>query len=298
MIYEHNLSPGIFKLGPIEPRWYALMYILGFIVVYFMVSKHPKFQALGKTKDDAMDLLTYGFIGVLAGGRIGYILFYNLSYYLQNPAKILVIWEGGMSFHGGLLGTIVGIMLFARSRKIPLLTMLDIVALPAPWGLFFGRMGNFINGELWGKPTDGTWGVRFQEFIPGTSQTQLGPPRHPTQLYEAALEGLLLFALMFLATHLGKRLKPGSVGALFLLGYGLARFTVEFNRLPDAHIGYVYAGWMTMGHVLTLPMIVGGLIMLAFVNRKSAPDFAASLPAAQADSVSDSTPDTPSEAQA
>ncbi len=284
MIYDHNLSPGIFKLGPLEPRWYALMYILGFVVVYFMVSKHPKFKTLGKTKDDAMDLLTYGFIGVLAGGRLGYVLFYNLSYYLQNPQKILVIWEGGMSFHGGLIGTIIGIILFARNRKIPMLTMLDIVALPAPWGLFFGRMGNFINGELWGKPTDGSWGVRFKEPVANSNVLEYGPPRHPTQLYEAALEGLLLFVIVWLATYYGRKLKPGSVGALFLLGYGMARFTIEFNRLPDAHIGYIYGGWMTMGHMLTLPMILGGLLMLAVVNRKSAPSFEESLPAVSASS--------------
>lgn len=267
------------QLGPLQPRWYAMMYILGFIFAYLIISKHPKFLAFGKTKDDAMDLLTYGFVGVLAGGRLGYILFYNLSFYLSNPLKIVYVWEGGMSFHGGLIGSILAIALYAKHKKIPTWSMFDIVALPTPLGLFFGRMGNFINGELWGKPTDGTWGVRFQEPIANspTLQTALGVPRHPTQLYEAAGEGLLLFLILFLASRFGKNLKPGSIGGLFLFGYGCARFAVEFNRLPDGQLGYLYGGWLTMGHTLSLPMIIGGLMILLWANRASAPSFEASL---------------------
>lgn len=284
MIYEDNLPHAIFsigpfnlgghQIGPLEPRWYALMYILGFVCLYFIVSKHPRFRELGKTKDDAMDFLTYGFVGVLAGGRLGYILFYNLQWYLAHPGDIIKIWTGGMSFHGGLIGSIVAILLYARNRKIPTLTMLDIVALPTPLGLGFGRIGNFINGELWGKPTNGTWGVKFQEPVPGSTQTVLGPPRHPTQLYEAFLEGVILFSLLWFMTYKSK-LKPGSIGGLFLAGYGCARFLVEFCRLPDAQIGYLYGGWLTMGHVLSLPMIIGGLIMVAWANRSGAPSYEA-----------------------
>lgn len=284
MIYTHNLDPAIFKLGQLQPRWYAVMYILGFIFAYLIISRHPKFKALGKTKDDAMDLLTYGFVGVLAGGRLGYVLFYNLQQYLANPLEILKIWSGGMSFHGGLIGSILAIAFYARKKKIPILTMFDIAALPTPIGLFFGRLGNFINGELWGKPTDGSWGVRFKDVYKdpqgnplvdaqGNFAPQHGVPRHPTQLYEAALEGLLLFFILWLATHFGKKLKPGSVGALFLLGYGCARFAVEFNRLPDSQLGYLYGGWLTMGHLLSAPMILGGLIMLLVVNRPGAKAF-------------------------
>lgn len=284
MIYEHNLPAAIFSLGPfqiagkqigpIEPRWYALMYIFGFICTYFIVSNHPRFKALGKTKDDAMDFLTYGFVGVLAGGRLGYILFYNLGYYLSHPAEIIKIWTGGMSFHGGLIGSIVAVALFARHKKIPVLRMFDIAALPTPLGLMFGRLGNFINGELWGKPTGGNWGVKFHEPVPGTNPPMeaYGPLRHPTQLYEAALEGVLLFGLLWFLTY-KTRLKPGSIGAIFLFGYGCARFSVEFCRLPDAHIGYLFnTGWLTEGHMLSAPMILAGLIMLAWVNRKGAPD--------------------------
>ncbi|MGV3522788.1 MAG: prolipoprotein diacylglyceryl transferase [Candidatus Sericytochromatia bacterium] len=289
MTYQHNLDPAIFKLGAIQPRWYALMYIVAFAVAYFMIARHPKFKGRGFTQDDAMDLLTYGFVGVLAGGRIGYILFYNLSYYLQNPLKLLAIWEGGMSFHGGLIGSILAIMLYARKKHIPMGTLFDIVALPVPLGLFFGRLGNFINGELWGKPTDQTWGVAFQE-LQADGTLAYGPLRHPTQLYEAALEGLLLFGVLWLATRFGKKLKAGSIGALFLMGYGLARFAVEFNRLPDGHIGYLYGDWLTMGHVLSLPMIVGGLAMLIGVNVMGKAESVGDLPAPAAPAVRNTSP--------
>lgn len=273
LIYDHNLQSAIFQLGPLQPRWYALMYILGFIALYFVALKHPRFIAHGLNKDDAMDLLTYGFVGVLAGGRLGYILFYNLSYYLQNPHKVLFIWEGGMAFHGGLIGSIVALILYARHKKLPVLTTFDIVALATPLGLMFGRIGNFINGELWGRPTDGSWGVRFMEYQADGSWSY-GPLRHPTQIYQALLEGLLLFVLLLLVTRLMNKqqsLKPGSIGALFLLGYGCARFTVEFWRIPDTQLGYLFGtDWLTMGHILSSPMILGGILMLAVVNLRAA----------------------------
>ncbi len=282
-VFEYPyLNPPVFQLGPIAPRWYALMYIIGFVFTYFIISKHPAYTRRGLTKDDAMDYLTYGFVGVIAGGRLGYVLFYNFGVYLKNPLSILAVWQGGMSFHGGLLGVIIATLIYSRRKKIPLLTMLDIVALPTPIGLFFGRIGNFINGELWGKPTDGSWGVKFveaQRRLSIDDPTQLekifGPPRHPTQLYEAGLEGLALLLVLWLATRLtyrSQKLKPGSIGALFLMGYGAARFAVEFWRIPDQHIGYLWGtDWLTMGHVLSTPMIIGGLLMLIVANMIKGP---------------------------
>lgn len=310
LIYDHNLQSAIFKLGPLQPRWYAMMYILGFVALYFVAVKHPRFKAHGLNKDDAMDLLTYGFVGVLAGGRLGYILFYNLSYYLQHPLKIFFIWEGGMAFHGGLIGSIVALIVYARHKKLPVLTTFDIVALATPLGLMFGRIGNFINGELWGRPTDGSWGVRFRE-LQADGSWGYGPLRHPTQIYEALLEGLLLFLLLLAATRWGQRLKPGSIGALFLTGYGCGRFTVEFWRIPDAQIGYLLGtDWLTMGHVLSSPMILGGLLMLLVVSLRPvaaetmpseatpAPDATAGPVAesAAAPEASDAEPPPPSEA--
>lgn len=274
LIYEHHLDPSIFHLGPLQPRWYALMYIVGFIFAYNIIVRHPKFVGRGFNKEDAMDVMTYGFFGVILGGRLGYVLLYNLPYYLQHPTKIIAVWEGGMAFHGALIGCILAAILYARKKKIPVLTFFDIIALPTPLGLMFGRLGNFINGELWGKPTDGSWGVRFKEYT-ATGQMHYGPLRHPTQLYEAGLEGLTLFLVLFLATRYGKKLKDGSIGALFLMGYGCARFTVEFWRIPDPQIGYLYGGWLTQGQVLSTPMILGGLIMLLLVNfwpRKAVPE--------------------------
>jgi phosphatidylglycerol:prolipoprotein diacylglycerol transferase len=263
-IYTHDLNPVILQLGPLQPRWYALMYLLGFAASYLMISRNPKFiAAMGaqNPKDEAMDFLTYAFFGVILGGRLGYVLFYNLPMYLKRPWEILMVWQGGMSFHGGLIGTILAIALYARAKKIPVLRMFDIVAVPAPLGLFFGRLGNFINGELWGKPTGQNWGVIF-------SATGGGPePRHPTQLYEAGLEGILLFTLIWLLWRQFKQLRDGVLAGVFLLGYGLARSLVEFNRIPDPQVGYLYGGWLTMGHILCLPMILGGLIILLWAHR-------------------------------
>jgi phosphatidylglycerol---prolipoprotein diacylglyceryl transferase len=265
-IYTHNLNPVLIKIGPLEPRWYALMYLLGFFVTYQMISRNPRFLGMGFNKDDAMDFLTYGFFGVILGGRLGYVLFYNLPMYLQKPWEILMVWTGGMSFHGGLIGSALAIMVYARHKKIPLLRMFDIVAIPAPLGLMFGRLGNFINGELWGKPTAGNWGVIF-------NATGGGPaPRHPTQLYEAGLEGALLFLIVWLASRYAKNLKEGSLAGLFLLFYGLGRSVIEFTRIPDIQLGYLLGtNWLTMGHVLCLPMILIGLGLLIWVNRPSAP---------------------------
>ncbi|PIQ26418.1 prolipoprotein diacylglyceryl transferase [bacterium (Candidatus Blackallbacteria) CG17_big_fil_post_rev_8_21_14_2_50_48_46] len=266
-MYTHNLNPVIFKIGPLEPRWYAMMYLLGFALTYLLISRNPRYLEMGFNRDDAMDFLTYAFFGVILGGRLGYVLFYNLPMYLKKPWEILMVWQGGMSFHGGLIGSILAIVIYARMKKIPLARMLDIVAVPAPLGLGLGRIGNFINGELWGKPTGGNWGVIFNATGGGNI------PRHPTQLYEAGLEGFLLFAVLWLVFRTAKNLKDGSLGGIFLLGYGLARSVIEFTRIPDPQLGYLYGGWLTMGMLLCLPMILGGLLMLIFFNlQKSKPE--------------------------
>lgn len=272
LIYHHNLEPGIFKLGFIEPRWYALMYIMGFIATYYIISNNKDFLARGLTKDDAMDFLTYGFFGVILGGRLGYVLFYGwhadkvtgqmVNSYFQNPLEIAAIWHGGMSFHGGLIGSILAAILYARAKKIPMTLMCDLIALAGPLGLMFGRIGNFINGELWGRPTDGTWGVVFEKTGGGSM------PRHPTQLYEGFFEGLLLFLVLWFVYKKFKNLKPGTLSGLFLMGYGLGRSVVEFYRIPDPQYGYLYGDWLTMGHVLSLPMILGGLGLFIAVQMR------------------------------
>ena len=293
------LNPPVFQLGPIAPRWYAMMYIIGFVFAYLIISKHSRFKGRGFTNDDVMDYLTYAFVGVLAGGRLGYVLFYGLSKYLANPLEILYIWQGGMSFHGGLLGVIAATALYAYRKKIPLREMFDITALASPIGLFFGRLGNFITGELWGGPTDGTWGVRFKETYNQVTQTyEYGPPRHPSQLYEAVLEGLLLFVILYAFTRLTytqRKLKPGSVAGMFLLGYGCARFAVEFVRVPDSHINYLFGtGWMTMGHLLSTPMIGIGLLMILVFNMmgEKAPELTGEEARALQKKAPDVTPET------
>jgi phosphatidylglycerol:prolipoprotein diacylglycerol transferase len=199
------------------------------------------------------DLVFYGALGVIAGGRLGYMLFYGADQLLEDPLSVVRIWDGGMSFHGGLLGVIVALALCARRRALPFLPLMDFVAPLVPIGLGAGRLGNFINGELWGKPTDVPWAVIVQ-----------GTPRHPSQLYEAALEGVVLFAVLWAWS--ARPRPPGSVCGLFLLLYGIFRFVVEFVRLPDESVGYLAFDWFTMGQLLSLPMIAGGLLLLALAH--------------------------------
>lgn len=255
LIYIHNLDPAFIRIGPFQPRWYAIMYLLGFALCYRMISRHKDFLAMGKTADDAMDFVTYCFFGVMLGGRMGYVLFYNLPMYLNDPLEIFKIWHGGMAFHGALIGTMLGGALYCYKKKVPYWVISDIAIVPITLGLFFGRIGNFINGELWGKPTDGTWGVNFANTGGGDML------RHPTQLYEALLEGLVLFTLLSFCRRF-LPLKPGGLVGIFLIGYGFARSLVEFYRIPDPQMGYLYGGWMTMGHVLCIPMVLIGLLIL------------------------------------
>jgi phosphatidylglycerol:prolipoprotein diacylglycerol transferase len=254
-----QIDPIIFQLGPLAVRWYGLMYLFGFGFSYLCMLQVLKWRKFDFTHDDISDMLFYAVFGVILGGRLGYVFFYNASYYLQHPVEIPAIWQGGMSFHGGFLGVVVALLLFGKLRKKSLLEIGDLVAVATPIGLFFGRIGNFINAELWGRTTDVSWGIIF----PGAGIL----PRHPSQLYEACLEGVVLFVVLLILHR--RRVTRGLVMFAFISGYGLARFIVEFFREPDAHIGFL-PGHVTMGQLLSLPMFVVGLagIYLVWHYRK------------------------------
>ncbi|MCC7258317.1 MAG: prolipoprotein diacylglyceryl transferase [Gammaproteobacteria bacterium] len=250
MIEFSSFDPVAIQLGPLAVRWYGLMYLIGFTAAWWLGRRRAARPGAPVTAVQVDDLVFYGALGVILGGRIGYMLFYGRAQLAADPLSFLRIWEGGMSFHGGLLGVIVAMALYASKTRTAFLPLMDFIAPLVPIGLGAGRIGNFVNGELWGKPTDVAWAVIVD-----------GVPRHPSQLYEAVLEGAVLFTVLWLYS---RRPRPVmSVAGLFLLLYGLARFAVEFVRLPDAHIGYLAGGWFTTGQLLTLPMIAGGAVMLA-----------------------------------
>lgn len=253
-----DINPVFLKLGPLEFRWYGLMYILGFIAAYFLITGRARKSGDNLSKNDVADLIFALALGVILGGRFGYIVFYNLAYYLQNPLKLFAIWEGGMSFHGGVIGVIVAGVIFSRRRKVSFLRLADLCAQAAPVGLGLGRIGNFINGELFGRQTGVPWGVIFREGG--------GVPRHPSQLYEAFLEGPVLFVALYL---LGRKKKPaGTIFWAFISLYGLFRFIVEFFREPDIQLGFI-TGSFTMGQVLSLPMFVLGAAMTFVSVRRT-----------------------------
>lgn len=253
-----HIDPVFLSIGPLQFRWYGLMYVLSFIATYLVIGREVARRQLPLSKDDIADLVFYGAMGVVLGGRTGYILFYNLSYYLANPLKLFAVWEGGMSFHGGFLGVVCAFALYARRKQIPFLTLLDLAALCAPIGLGLGRIGNFINGELYGRTTDVSWGIIF----PGSD----GTPRHPSQLYEAFLEGFVLF---FIVRLFARRWPTGGVTTCAACaGYGLFRFIVEFFRQPDAHIG-LFFGLFSMGQFLSLPMFMFGNAAAILLVRRS-----------------------------
>jgi phosphatidylglycerol:prolipoprotein diacylglycerol transferase len=261
-----NIDPAVFtipgldlfglQLGPFPLRWYALAYIAGLMLGWrYMVAtvKNEKLWLPGQTRPTPLqcdDFLFWATLGVILGGRLGYVFFYNLDILWTDPLRTFAIWEGGMSFHGGLLGVTAAMLIFARKYKLPFLTLADIVAAATPIGLFFGRIANFINGELWGRPTEAPWGVIFPNAD--------GLPRHPSQLYEAALEGIVLFSVLRLATHTRLTLKrPGLTTGIFLLCYGLFRASLENVRQPDSFMPDFPLG-LTMGMMLSIPMIVFG----------------------------------------
>lgn len=259
MLTHPQFDPVAIHLGPLGIHWYGLMYLLGFAT--FIWLGRMRLRALQREGWDNKfldDLLFYGVLGVVLGGRLGEVLFYNPGYYFAHPEKILAVWEGGMSFHGGFLGVLVAMALFTYQRGLHWLTLMDFIAPLVPPGLAFGRLGNFINGELWGRPTDVPWAMVFPQID--------NVPRHPSQLYEFALEGVALFVILWLYS-----LKPRPVGAvsgLFLIGYGCFRFLGEFTRNPDDGIfGYMTFG-VSMGQWLSLPMVLAGIAMMAWAFRR------------------------------
>ncbi len=258
MLPYPNIDPVFLRLGPLQFRWYGLMYLLSLAAAYFVIKLRAAARGVAISKDQLYDLIVYAAVGVFAGGRLGYVLFYNLPYYLEHPAKIVAVWEGGMAFHGGLLGTILAVWLFCRRRGFPFYTIADLAAITVPIGLGLGRLGNFINGELYGRPSDAPWCMVF----PGG-----GPEcRHPSQLYEAGLEGGLLFIVLWL---IGRQpTPPGTVCWSFITGYGLCRVVVEFFREPDFHLGFIL-GPFSMGQLLSAPMILIGAFMLAWGYQKA-----------------------------
>lgn len=259
-------DPVIFSVGPLSVRWYALAYIAGILCAWWLARRIAENQALwgGHTPiraSDVDDVIAWCALGIVLGGRIGYVIFYGKSYYFAHPSEIFELWHGGMSFHGGFLGTIAALLLYAYRHKIPLLSMLDLGAVVTPIGLFLGRLANFVNGELWGRVTDVPWAVIFPHA---------GPlPRHPSQLYEAGLEGIVLFTVGLIAVRMGALRRPGLVGGLFVAGYGLARVAGEQFREPDAQLGFLFGG-LTMGTLLSLPMIVVGVIAIVCAWKKAA----------------------------
>lgn len=261
MLIHPQFDPIALSVGPLAIRWYGLMYLLGFMCFWILGRMRTKESWRGITDDDLDNLLFYGVFGVILGGRIGYCLFYQPGYYLTHPLEILAVWHGGMSAHGGLLGVIVAMFLYSKVKKLSFWTIADFVAPLVPLGLLFGRIGNFINGELWGRPAspDLPWAMIFPEANDG------GVPRHPSQIYEAGLEGLALFIFVWLISR--REQAPGKVASAFCLGYGVARFTVEFFREPDAFLGLQALG-LSRGQWLTIPLILLGLYL--FFRKKKA----------------------------
>ncbi len=247
-----------FSIGPVDVHWYGLMYVVGFVAGWWLARRRAAAPRSTWKPADVDDLIFFAAMGVILGGRLGWILFYGFDTVREDPLNIIRVWQGGMSFHGGLAGVMIAVALFAKRRGRKIADVFDFTApLPAV-GLFAGRIGNFINGELWGKPTDLPWGFLVN-----------GQALHPSQLYEAALEGLVMFLILWWFTSKPRwRLAPSG---LFLTLYGLFRFLVEFVRVPDADIGYLAFGWLTMGQVLSLPVLVAGLAMLAFAYTRRQP---------------------------
>lgn len=251
-----EIDPVAFAIGPLVVRWYALAYIIGLVAGWYYARRLAAASGLwGNLRapgpEELDDLLVFAALGVVIGGRLGFVLFYKPGYYFANPLEILQTWKGGMSFHGGLFGAAVAVALFARRRGLNPLAMLDLAAVVAPIGLLLGRLANFIKGELWGRPSDVPWAIIFPDAGP--------EPRHPSQLYEAGLEGLLLLLVLAVVVRRRGFRSPGLLAGLFGCGYAAARFLVEFFREPDRYLGFLAGGWLTMGMALSVPMFLAGL---------------------------------------
>jgi phosphatidylglycerol:prolipoprotein diacylglycerol transferase len=257
MLVHPNFDPVAFSIGPLAVRWYGLMWLAGFACGWWLGRRRIAAGLAPISREQFDDLLFAVVLGAIAGGRLGYVLFYKPGYYAAHPLEVLFLWQGGMSFHGGFLGVLAAVAVFARRERLDWWRLMDFVAPLVPLGLAAGRLGNFINGELWGRPTDLPWGMVFAGAGP--------EPRHPSQLYQLAGEGLALFALLW---WFSARPRPrAQVSALFLIGYGVARFLAEFAREPDAFLGYLALG-LTMGQWLSLPMIAAGAALLAWSRRR------------------------------
>ena len=276
MLTYPAIDPVAISIGPLNVHWYGLMYLVGFVGGWWLGRYRAGRPGSAWTAQQVDDLLFYIALGIILGGRIGYALFYALADVVADPLRLLRIWEGGMSFHGGLIGVILALWLFGRRRGLAFFHVADFVAPLVTVGLFAGRIGNFINAELWGGPAAGTLGMQVPCSLAPELCRRVGMaadgihsiPVHASQLYEAALEGVVLFVILW--TFSARPRPVMAVSGLFLVGYGVSRFLVEFVRLPDAHIGYLAFGWLTMGQLLTLPMILAGLLLLGLAYRNRA----------------------------
>jgi phosphatidylglycerol---prolipoprotein diacylglyceryl transferase len=254
------INPVLISIGPFAIRWYALAYIVGIIAGWLYARAIMSAQKLWGgpapiTVAEFDDFIIWITLGIILGGRVGYVLFYNLPHFVAHPLEVFELWNGGMSFHGGFLGCVIATVVFALRRGLPILSLGDVTTAVAPIGLFLGRIANFINGELWGRPTDVPWAMIFPNG---------GPiPRHPSQLYEASLEGIVLFIVLALLVRAGGLKRPGVVAGVFALGYGAARITCELFREPDAQLGFLWGG-LTMGMLLCIPLMLGGIAVLTF----------------------------------
>jgi len=258
MLVYPGFDPVALELGPLKVRWYGLTYLIAFAVAWWLARRRAAQPGSSWKVVDVDDFLFFAMLGVILGGRIGYTLFYGMEFWLEDPLYLLRVWEGGMSFHGGLIGVLVALALFARRRGRAVADVFDFAAALPGIGILAVRVGNFINGELWGRPGEVPWAMLVD-----------GVARHPTQLYEALLEGALLAAVLWWYTS--KPRPQWAPSGLFLIMYASGRLIVEFWRLPDAHIGYLAGGWLTMGHVLTLPMLLAGVALMLIAYRRNVP---------------------------
>ncbi len=262
-IYQ-SLDPVAFSLGPLSVRWYGIAYVVGFICAALILYRVARRWKVRVDVDALLTVMVCVIVGVIVGARLGYVLFYGDGYYLSHPLEILAFNKGGMSFHGGLIGALLSGIVAARITKIPYLTLADLGCIAAPVGLFFGRCANFVNGELWGAPTDAAWGVVF-----GGAAGMM--PRHPSQLYEALLEGVVIFVVLYALSRREPPRPRGTFLGLFLMMYGTFRFLVEFVREPDVQLGYLWGGWLTMGQLLSLPLIIVGVAVFVYALRRRLP---------------------------
>lgn len=262
-IYQ-MLDPVALQIGPLQIRWYGLAYVAGFVCAFLVLANLSRRWRVRVGEDAFFTVVFCVVVGVIFGGRLGYVLFYGDGYYLQHPDQILAFNKGGMSFHGGLIGVIAGGLVAAKITRIPFLTLADMGAVGGAIGLFFGRCANFVNGELWGAPTDLPWGVVF-----GGAAGSV--PRHPSQLYEAVLEGVVIFCVLFALSRRRPPYPRGTFFGLFLTMYGTFRFLIEFIREPDAQLGYLWGGWLTMGQLLSVPLVVAGIAVLIYAVTMKLP---------------------------